>query len=182
MIVSHLSVASKGFSFEGNSDWSVHLEFLAPAGSSASNTVAVNVPRDPKQTHPWHLYNLNGWTNFLPHCQQSAVKVQLAAWIIHCCQVLLMEYVKWSCYAADCVDSKTMKVFRERSWLVSLWFFKGAFWSVKTFTPSLTTSDSFCCFDLLFGLPSLLFISLNIQMCMWATWNCRDLVYLLIRS
>lgn len=41
---------------------------------------------------------------------------------------------------------------------------------------------SFCCFDLLFGLPSLLFISLNIQRCMWATWNCRDLVYLLIRS
>lgn len=45
----------------------------------------------------------------------------------------------------------------------------------QTFTVSLTPTDShlvFCGFDLLFGRPSLLFIFLYIQRCMWATWHC----------
>lgn len=54
-------------------------------------------------------------------------------------------------------------------------FFQRCSLMEQTFTLSLTPTDShlvFCCFDLLCGRPSLLFIFLYIQRCMWATWHC----------
>lgn len=108
----------------------------------------------------------------LPHCQQSPVKNQHTSWIIHRWQVLLSTLPGIVLKPIVLTVKPRQQPGEEAGRLV---FFQRCCLMEQTFTLFLSSADShlvFCCFDLLFGRPSLLFIFLYIQRCMWATWHC----------